>query len=126
MIRSIVWLSSKKYNNVYYSFFKGLPLLYVTTATSIFPPPKNTFSINVELTSTFFTLQRFGPSPSLNYNYCILPFLLISPLATTNQDMYAHMQKPSRILPITLYKLNLTCGYSLNNFNTADHAPLTL
>jgi len=27
-------------------------------------PDRNIFSINVELTSTFFTLQRFGPSPS--------------------------------------------------------------
>ena len=30
-------------------------------------PDRNIFSINVELTSTFFTLQRFGPSPSLNF-----------------------------------------------------------
>ena len=30
-------------------------------------PNQNIFSINVELTSTFFTLQRFGPSPSLNF-----------------------------------------------------------
>jgi len=33
-------------------------------------PDRNIFSINVdcELTSTFFTLQRFGPSPSPNLN----------------------------------------------------------
>ena len=30
-------------------------------------PDRNIFSINVELTSTFFTLQRFGPSPSPNF-----------------------------------------------------------
>ena len=30
-------------------------------------PDRNIFSINVELTSTFFTLQRFGPSTSLNF-----------------------------------------------------------
>ena len=30
-------------------------------------PNRNIFSINVELTSTFFTLQRFGPSQSLNF-----------------------------------------------------------
>ena len=32
-------------------------------------PDGNIFSINVELTSTFFTLQRFGPSPSPNLKY---------------------------------------------------------
>ena len=30
-------------------------------------PGRNIFSINVELTSTFFTLQRFGPSSSPNF-----------------------------------------------------------
>ena len=30
---------------------------------------RNIFSINVELTSTLFTLQRFGPSPSPNFKY---------------------------------------------------------
>ena len=30
-------------------------------------PDRNIFSINVELTSTFFALQRFGPSPSPNF-----------------------------------------------------------
>ena len=30
-------------------------------------PDRNIFSINVELTSTFFTVLRFGPSPSLNF-----------------------------------------------------------
>ena len=29
-------------------------------------PDRNIFSINVELTSTFFSLQKFGPSPSPN------------------------------------------------------------
>ena len=29
--------------------------------------PRNIFSINVKLTSTFFTLPRFGPSPSPNF-----------------------------------------------------------
>ena len=29
-------------------------------------PDRNIFSINVELSSTLFTLQRFGPSPSPN------------------------------------------------------------
>ena len=28
---------------------------------------QNIFSINVELTSTFLTVQRFGPSPSPNF-----------------------------------------------------------
>ena len=32
-------------------------------------PDRSTFSINVELTSTFFTLQRFGPSPSPNFKF---------------------------------------------------------
>ena len=30
---------------------------------------RNIFSINVELTSTFVTLQRFGPSSSQNFKY---------------------------------------------------------
>jgi len=30
-------------------------------------PDRNIFSINEELTFTFFTLKRFGPSPSLNF-----------------------------------------------------------
>ena len=30
-------------------------------------PDRNIFLINVGLTSTFFTLQRFGPSPSPNF-----------------------------------------------------------
>ena len=30
---------------------------------------RNIFSINVELTSTFFNLQSFGPSPSPNFKY---------------------------------------------------------
>ena len=30
-------------------------------------PDRNIFSINVELTSTVFALQRFGPSPSPNF-----------------------------------------------------------
>ena len=30
-------------------------------------PDRNKFSINVELASTLFTLQRFGPSPSPNF-----------------------------------------------------------
>ena len=30
-------------------------------------PDRNIFSINVEPTSSFFTLQRFGPSISLNF-----------------------------------------------------------
>ena len=30
-------------------------------------PDQNIFSINVELTSTFYTLQRFGPSTSPNF-----------------------------------------------------------
>ena len=32
-------------------------------------PDRNMFSKNVELKSTFFTLQRFGPSPSPNFKY---------------------------------------------------------
>ena len=35
------------------------------------PRLKYIFKKNVELTSTFFTLQRFGPSPSPNFK-CIL------------------------------------------------------
>ena len=37
------------------------------------PRPKYIFnnSINVELTSTFFTPQRFGLSPSLNFKYTL-------------------------------------------------------
>ena len=33
---------------------------------------QNIFFINVELTSTFFTLQRYGPSPSPNFKFCIV------------------------------------------------------
>ena len=36
-------------------------------------PDRNIFSINVELTSTLFTLQRFGPSP--NFKIAINNFL---------------------------------------------------
>ena len=32
-------------------------------------PDRNIFSINVELTFTYFTLQRFGPSPSPNFKW---------------------------------------------------------
>ena len=34
-------------------------------------PDRNIFSINVELTSTFFSLPRFGPSPSPNFKSLI-------------------------------------------------------
>ena len=46
-------------------------------------PDRNIFSINVDLTSTFFTLQRFGLSPSPNFKVhnvrlecCVLFFYL--------------------------------------------------
>ena len=45
-----------------------LVLIFMTETISITDeavnPDRNIFSINVELTSTFFTLQRLGPSPS--------------------------------------------------------------
>ena len=39
-------------------------------------PDRNIFSRNVELTSTFFTLQRFGPSLSPNFKVIDLVVLL--------------------------------------------------
>ena len=43
-------------------FFVSLELTRVNS-------DRNIFSMNVELTSTFFTLRRFGPSPSPNLKY---------------------------------------------------------
>ena len=40
-------------------------------------PDRNIFSINVELTSTFFTLQRFGPAPSPNFKFLFFSIALL-------------------------------------------------
>ena len=45
-------------------------------------PDRNIFSINVKLTPTFFTLQRFGPSPSPNEKFY---FLVRLPFRTVYQ-----------------------------------------
>ena len=45
-------------------FFKSILMVFFIIRTD---EDRNIFSINVELTSTFFTLQRFGPSPSPSF-----------------------------------------------------------
>ena len=49
-----------------FSFFLIFPTETISR-TDEGQPDRNIFSINVELTSTFFSLQRFGPSPSPNF-----------------------------------------------------------
>ena len=50
-------------------FFFDFDCYYIVRTDEGQPRPKYIFnnSINVELTSTFLTLQRFGPSPSPNF-----------------------------------------------------------
>ena len=50
----------------------GMDTVIVSLELTRVNPDRNIFSINVELTSTFFTLQRFGPSPSPNFKLDIL------------------------------------------------------
>ena len=54
---------------VIFTFFIFLSILMVIISLELtrVNPDRNIFSINVELTSTFFTQQRFGPSPSPNF-----------------------------------------------------------
>ena len=47
-------------------FFIDFDGYYIVT-TDEGQPDRNIFLINVELKSTFFNLQRFGPSPSPNF-----------------------------------------------------------
>ena len=56
---------------VFNIFFIGFDGYYIVRTDEGQPGDQNIFSINVELTSNIFTLQRFGPSPSP------LPFKII-------------------------------------------------
>ena len=66
-------------------------------------PDRNIFSINVELTSTFFTLHRFGPSSSPNFKKETFLMLLNSWIVL--KRFYARLSKASKgtgFLPQTL------------------------
>ena len=57
---------------------------------------RNIFSINVKLTSTFFTQQRFGPSPSPNFISC-----------TRHGDLYFIEQKYRLKDSYVIFDINL-------------------
>ena len=52
---------------VWFCFPLTILMVYISLELTRANPDWNIFSVNVELTSTFFTLQRFGPSPSPNF-----------------------------------------------------------
>ena len=56
---------------VFNDFFIDLDGYYIVRTDEGQPRPKYIL-INVELTSTFFTLQRFGPSPSPNFKILVV------------------------------------------------------
>ena len=53
------------FNKKFYFFFIDYDGNYIVRVN----PERNIFSINVELTSTFFPLLRFGPSPLPNFKH---------------------------------------------------------
>ena len=58
-------------NNLFY-FLVVILIVAMSLELSRINPDRNIFSINVELTSTLFTLQRFGPSPTPNFKLFVL------------------------------------------------------
>ena len=62
---------SDKVNIIYqcFCFFNILIVKKQSQELTGVNPDRNIFSINEELTSTFFNLQRFGPSTSPNFEY---------------------------------------------------------
>jgi len=47
-------------------------MVFISLELTRVDPDRKIFSINVELTSTFFTLQRFGPLPLPNFIFFTL------------------------------------------------------
>ena len=60
-------IKSKRNNEYILHFLLSILMVIISLELTRVNPDRNIFSINVELTSTFFTLQRFGSSPSLNF-----------------------------------------------------------
>ena len=49
--------------------FLSILMVIISLELTRVNPERNIFSINVELTSTFFPLLRFGPSPLPNFKH---------------------------------------------------------
>ena len=53
-------------------YFLSILIVIISLELTRVNPDQNMFLINVELTSTFYKLQRFGPSPSPNLKWLLL------------------------------------------------------
>ena len=66
------------FNCDFYIFLKSILMVIISLELTRVNPDRNIFLINVELASTLFTLQRFGPSPSPNFKAFIIYHIEIS------------------------------------------------